>query len=263
MRNRYLRNETVLNVFLLASFTISLMVSAKLGDYTTVSLVGLVMYAYLVMSGHFVSASLVMLTSIPFQILMVGRYSLYIFIYYLLLPTSIAVLRMGRSALLLLPVLMSSSVCALTSYPTVETPFPHYVFLSTTALLVGYSLRVFEELIAYGRTTLELMSVDVLSFFRINKLLKLIVGLYLFIVTFTLTFVTLLAYGPSVVQSAFISFIAGSAVFLVWTMLRDSRIRLALLLIATSVFLILGGSRLVGLLEGVIKLVEEVMGVLG
>lgn len=253
----------MLNTLLFTSSIISLVTAARLSDYRIVSLAGLIMYTYLVISGRFIRATVVMLALAPFQVLAAGQYSLYVFVYHSLLPVLTTVLRMGKSALVLIPVLLPSLACVLTTYPKIEVPFLHYTLLYTIALLAGYSLRVLEELITYGHTTLKPVSVDVLVFFSVDRLVKLIAGLYIFTAILTLALVTLPAYGLSIIQSAFLSFTVGSAVFTAWILLRGTRAKITLLLLVTSAFFILGGLRLTTLLEEVVKLVEEVLGVLG
>lgn len=263
MRSLYLRSEEALNTLLLTSSIILLVVSVRLGDYRVVSFAGLIMYAYLIISGRFIRAAVVMLALTPFQVLAAGQYSLYVFVYYPLLPVLTTVLRMNRSALVLIPVLLPSLACAFTTYQKIEVPLLHYTLLYTTALLTGYSLRVLEELITYGHTALKLASIDVLTFFSVDRLVKLVAGLYIFTAVFTLTLVTSPAYGLTIIQSVFLSFAIGLAVLTAWTLLRSTRAKLTLLLLVTSVFLILGGLRLTTLLEEVVRLVEEAMKILG
>lgn len=262
LRGSFLRSS-LFNLLVLSVFIAALVTSLYSGNFLAVSAVGLFAYMYCVIAERFTQALLVMLFTIPFQVLIAGQYLMFTLAYYPLTLVLATLIKSGGTSFTLLLTLIPLFVCGLVLSLVTEVPFLHYVFVSAVVLITGYSTRIVEELIRYECSDLEIPEVEIVSSFEASKLLNLLTLAYMFIAVFLPSFLALLAHGLSVFQSVAVSLLAGVAAPTLWTVVRSHYIRLALVLAVTAYFLLLGGTHLVGLLDEILKLVDEVVRLIG
>jgi len=262
-RSAYVAGSRIPEVLLVLVFLFSLFASIYLGNYVLVFFAGLVTYTYMVLSGHVMVASVILLTSLPFQALVAGPQVVHVIAYYslVLLVKSLVLLR--RSCLTLASALVPPLIYLTLFHPVVEVPPLHYLLICCVALLAGYLMRVSEELIVFGSTSLEVSELDFSKFFRAEKFLSLLALSYVVTVLPTLLFLVFLSHGLVFTQSLLASLVAGFSIVVFWFLVRGTAPKLVLVLVSTVFAALVGGSLLLSVFEESLRLFEEVVGYFG
>lgn len=259
----YVAGSRVPEVLLVVIFLLSLFTSMYLSNYLLVFFAGLVTYTYMVLSGHVIVASAILLTSLPFQVLVAGPQVVHVTAYYslVLVVRSLAFLR--KSCLVLVSALLPPLIYLVLYHPVVEVPSLHYLLVCCIALLAGYSLRVSEELIILGSTSLEVPELDFSKFFRAERFLSLLALSYVATALPTSLFLVFLSYGLVFTQSLLASLVAGFSVVVSWFLVRGMVPKIVLVIVSAVLAALVGGSWLLNVFEESLRLFEEVVGYFG
>ncbi|MEM4606548.1 MAG: hypothetical protein QXV93_00035 [Zestosphaera sp.] len=249
----------VLDALLGVAFFTSLITSLYLSNYLLVSVVGLATYTYMVLAGRSVPALTVLLASLPFQVLVVGPHAIHVIAYYSVVLVVRSLIFLRRSYLIFAPVLVPAVVYLTLFHPFVDVPPLHYLLVCCVALVAGYFLRVAEELISFGVTCLEVPELDLTRLLDVKRILGVLVLAYVVPVFSASLFFVLLSYGIALTHSLLASLSAGFLLATSWFLIRVWVLRLALVLVLTTLSVLAGGSWLLSIFDESLRFFEEVL----
>lgn len=240
-------------------FLFSLITSLYLRNYLLVLLTGLVTYTYMVLAGHAVSALAIMLTSLPFQVLVVGSHSVHLIAYYSLVLVMKSLIHLRKSYFIFVPTLVPILAYLTLFHPVIEVPPLHYLLVCCVALLVGYFLRVVEELISFGVTYLEVPEPDLSRLLDAGIILNAVVLACVVPAFSTTLFFVLLSYGLIFTQSLLASVVIGFVTAVSWFLARSPVLRITLLTVLAVFVVVFGGSWLLSIFDESLRIFEEVL----
>ncbi len=247
--------EVVLGII----FLFSLITSLYLRNYLLVFLTGLVAYTYMVLAGHAVSALAIMLTSLPFQVSLVGPHSVHLIAYYSLVLVMKSLIHLRKSYFIFIPTLVPVLAYLIIFHPVVEVLPLHYLLVCCVALLVGYFLRVVEELISFGITYLEVPEPDLSRLLDTRMILSTVVLAFVVPAFSTTLFFVLLSYGLIFTQSLLASVVIGFVTAVSWFLARGPVLRITLLIVLVVFMFVFGGSWLLSIFDESLRMFEGVL----
>jgi len=259
LRNAYLSGGRVPEALIAVIFLISLIASLYLSNYTFVSVAGLATYMYMILAGHVLSASIILFLSLPFQILVAGPYTAHLIACYPLVLIVKTLIYLRKPYLIFIPFLTPALIYTILFRPIIEVPPLHYLLVCCVSLITGYSLRVFEELISYGFTSLEVPELSLTRLLNAKIFLNLLTLSYVMFAFSTSTLITLLDHGLVLAHSLLVSAMVGSFTIMLWYLIRSLSLRLILVVASTAFLILTKAFWLLGFFEESIKLFEEVL----
>lgn len=259
LRSTYVVGSRVPEILLAIVFIFSLITSLYLSNYLLISAVGLLTYTYAVLVGHVMYASITLLISLPFQFLVAGPYVIHLIAYYPAVLIVKSVIYLRRSYVVFVPAFVPVFIYFTLFHSIIEVPPLHYLLVSCVALLVGYFLRVYEELISFGITYLEVPELNLLSLFSVGRVLSMLGLTYSLFAFSTSVFFVSLSYGLVFTQSLFLSVVLSFFFVLVWLLARKLVLRVALILISSVLMIVTEGFWLLGVFDEFLRLLEEVL----
>ncbi|MEO3993224.1 MAG: hypothetical protein QN229_02795 [Desulfurococcaceae archaeon TW002] len=240
-------------------FLLSLITSLYLRNYLLVLVTGLITYTYMVLAGHAVSALVIMLTSLPFQFLVAGPHAVHLIAYFSLVLVMKSLIHLRKSYFIFIPTLVPVLAYLILFHPVIEVPPLHYLLVCCVALLIGYFLRVVEELISFGITYLEVPELDLSRLLNTRIILNIVV-LACVVPAFSTTLLfVLLSYGLIFTQSLFASVVIGFVTTIAWFLFRGLILRIALLIGLIVFVAVFGGSWLLSIFDESLRMFEEVL----
>jgi len=255
----YLSGGRVPEALIAVIFLLSLITSLYLSNYTFVSVAGLVAYTYMILAGHVLSASIILFLSLPFQILVAGPYTAHLIAYYPLVMIVKSFLYLRKPHLIFIPFLTPALIYTILFHPIIEVPPLHYLLVCCISLITGYFLRVFEELISYGFTSLEVPELNLTRLLNAKTFLNLLILSYVTLAFSASALITLLDYGLVLAQSLLASVTVGFLIIILWYLVRGLSLRLILVAISTAFLILTKAFWLLGFFEESVKLFEEVL----